>query len=188
MGRLNSALHEDDARYRGVEIQRVGVRRPDPGLNAVQPYAGTELSYHHLRCDCPANSWLPGLRDVIPRYNPRKGGAKQAAEKGPRAVILSSSEGSCSERFQGDARFFVACWLLRMTVSMSFSAASLAPPWSFYISNAHRPDPQPCHGRPTCAVRRHIQVTAGRHRNFPEGDWIGIASECPVFRQLKRHL
>ncbi len=50
--------------------------------------------------------------------------ALQAAEKGPIAVLLSSSEGSCSEGFQGDARFFVACWLLRMTVSMSFSATS----------------------------------------------------------------
>jgi hypothetical protein len=37
-----------------------------------------------------------------------KGGALQAAEKGFNAVILSSREGSCSERFQGDARFFVA--------------------------------------------------------------------------------
>ena len=39
------------------------------------------------------------------------------------AVIQSSSEGSRCAHFQGNARFFVACWLLRMTVSTSFSAA-----------------------------------------------------------------
>jgi len=37
--------------------------------------------------------------------------------------FLSSSEGSRSECFQSNARFFVACWLLRMTVPMSFSSA-----------------------------------------------------------------
>jgi hypothetical protein len=46
--------------------------------------------------------------------------AKQAAEKRSNAVILSSSEGSRSERFHGNARFFVACWLLRMTAQLVF--------------------------------------------------------------------
>jgi hypothetical protein len=52
--------------------------------------------------------------------------ALEAAEKRRNAVILSSSEGSRSARFQGNARFFVACWLLRMTVQLDFSAAFLA--------------------------------------------------------------
>jgi len=52
------------------------------------------------------------------------GGAKQAAEKLVQAVILSSSEGSGFE-FSSDYRFFVACWLLRMTVLGRFSAACL---------------------------------------------------------------
>jgi hypothetical protein len=43
-------------------------------------------------------------------------GALEAAEKRPNAVILSSGEGSRSDCFHGNARFFVACWLLRMTV------------------------------------------------------------------------
>ena len=37
-------------------------------------------------------------------------------------VILSSREGSAFE-FSSQYRFFVACWLLRMTVLMGFSAA-----------------------------------------------------------------
>ena len=57
----------------------------------------------------------------------RKGGAKHAAEKLVQAVILSSSEGSGFE-FSNDYRFFVACWLLRMTVLGRFSAACKAPP------------------------------------------------------------
>jgi hypothetical protein len=59
----------------------------------------------------------------------RQGGkfeAKEAAEKLPNTVILSSSEGSRSECFQDNARFFVACGLLGMTVHLSFSAASKA--------------------------------------------------------------
>jgi hypothetical protein len=56
-----------------------------------------------------------------------KGGALQAAEKLVQAVILSRSEGSGFE-FSSDYRFFVTCWLLRMTVLGRFSAACLAPP------------------------------------------------------------
>jgi hypothetical protein len=48
----------------------------------------------------------------------------QAAEKLVQAVILSGSEGSGFE-FSSDYRFFVACWLLRMTVLGRFSAACL---------------------------------------------------------------
>ena len=55
-----------------------------------------------------------------------KGGALQAAEKRINVVILSSSEGSAFE-FSSNYRFFVACWLLRMTARTSFSAACLAP-------------------------------------------------------------
>jgi hypothetical protein len=68
-------------------------------------------------------------------FSPRiwKGGASQAAEKLAQAVILSSSEGSGFE-FSGNYRFFVACWLLRMTVLGRFSAACKAPPFQ------HRPN------------------------------------------------
>jgi hypothetical protein len=48
--------------------------------------------------------------------------AEEAAEKRTQPVILSSSEGSVFE-FSSNYRFFVACWLLRMTVPTSFSAA-----------------------------------------------------------------
>jgi len=47
-------------------------------------------------------------------------------EKPIQGVILSSSEGSAFE-FSSTYRFFVTCWLLRMTSPMSFSAACLAP-------------------------------------------------------------
>jgi hypothetical protein len=61
--------------------------------------------------------------------------SEQAAGKLVQAVILSSSEGSGFE-FSSDYRFFVACWLLRMTVLERFSVAweaakraeSTAPP------------------------------------------------------------
>ena len=53
----------------------------------------------------------------------RRAGA--LAEKPVQAVILSSSEGSAFE-FSSTYRFFVACWLLRMTVPASFSAACKA--------------------------------------------------------------
>ena len=56
--------------------------------------------------------------------------------KNPNAAILSSSDGSRSACFQGNARFFVACWLLRMTVQLGFSAAC----WSSCSKN-----PPPLH-------------------------------------------
>jgi hypothetical protein len=57
-----------------------------------------------------------------------KGGALQTPEKLVQAVILSSSEGSGFE-FSSDYRFFVAGWLLRMTVPMGFFAAGKGPPF-----------------------------------------------------------
>jgi len=58
----------------------------------------------------------------------RKGGALQAAEKPVQAVILSSSEGSGFE-FSSHYRFFVASWLLRMTVLGRFPVPCKAPPF-----------------------------------------------------------
>jgi hypothetical protein len=50
----------------------------------------------------------------------RDGRAKEPAGKRSNAVILSSSEGSRSAFRQGSARFFVSCWLLRMTIQLGF--------------------------------------------------------------------
>jgi hypothetical protein len=63
----------------------------------------------------------------------RKGRIEQAAEKLVQAVILSSSEGSGFE-FSSDYRFFVACWLLRMTVLGRFSTACLIAPWQCHFN------------------------------------------------------
>jgi len=75
---------------------------------------------------------------------------KPAEERGFRGygktyqtVILSSSEGSRSERFRGNARFFVGrrSDLLRMTMLMSFSAASEARSFLTHLEkSAFSPD------------------------------------------------
>jgi len=97
--------------------------------------AGTRVSDSQEQFDKPAPSAFKISADISsPNFSPRlwKRGGLQAAGKPVQAVILSSSEGSAFE-FSGTYRFFVACWLLRMTFSMSFSAACLAPPFQ------HRP-------------------------------------------------
>jgi hypothetical protein len=91
-------------------------------------------------------SGLPKNDIANPDFSPHvlEGRGFKGCGKTSQTVILSSSEGSCPERFQGNARFFVACWLLRMTILRSFFAADRSPPF----------------------VKRQVRFPAGRKESF----------------------
>ena len=70
--------------------------------------------------------WSVTSLNVEPPLRAAQAGLKRLRKNLPTLSSRTSSEASHSACFQGNRRFFVACWLLRITVQLGFSAACQA--------------------------------------------------------------